>query len=252
VAALAVHGVLLLCVGLAWAAEALYLGRLHPDQVDFAGYENHIEYESAVTKRLSESIPAGPPPPGVRRILAVGTSQTWGSGAPSYADTWVARVERGLNEAARDGERFELINTGIPGLDGPSLLPIYLEQWLVLQPEAVLIDLGNNDRDPSKLAAALEVFVDLHQKRGIRTVFIPEPNTTENRGSLHKLEAKHDAMRELAERRGIPVIEVHQPLVERRDEGFLWWDRVHLTAFGQQLFAETVLAERAKLLGDPP
>ena len=249
VALVAAHGVLLLCAGLAWATEVLYLGRLHPGEVDFAGYENRIEYESAVTKRLAAAISPGPAAPGVRRILAVGTSQTWGSGAPEESDTWVARVERGLNESARPGERFEVINTAIPGLDGPSLLPIYMEQWLVWQPEAVVIDLGNNDRDAVKLAASLEVFVDLHEERGIRTVFIPEPNTVENRGSLKKLEARHDAMREVAGRRGIPVIEVHQPLVERRDEGFLWWDRVHLTAFGHRLFAETVLAEREKLLG---
>ena len=249
VAVLAVHAVLGVCTGLAWATEALYLGRLHPDQVDFAGYENRIEYEVAVTKRLAGRFPAGPPAPGVRRILAVGSSQTWGSGAGSEAETWVARVEHALNESARGGERFEVINTGIPGLAGPSLLPIYMQQWLVWQPEAVLIDLGNNDRDPEKLAAALEVFVDLHEERGIRTIFVPEPNTIENRGSLHKLEARHAAMREVAARRGIPVIEVHEPLVARRDEGFVWWDRVHLTAFGHELFAEVLLGEREKLLG---
>ena len=252
VSALAVHGVLGLCIALAWAAEALYLGRLHPEHVDFADYENRIEYESAVTKRLAATVPPGPPPAGVRRILVVGSSQTWGSGARSEEDTWVARVARGLQEGAQDGERFEVINTGIPGLDGPSLLPIHHEQWLSWQPEVVLIDLGNNDRDPEKLAAALDVFVDLHEERGIRTVFLPEPNTIENRGSLHKLIAKHDAMRAVAERRGVPVIEAHEPLVERRDEGFVWWDRVHLTDFGHRLLAEIVLSERAKLLGEDP
>jgi lysophospholipase L1-like esterase len=248
VALTAVHGVLLLCTGLAWAVEALYLGRMHPDDVDFEGFENRIEYETAVTKRLAAEHPREPAPPGVRRILAVGSSQTWGSGAPSKAQTWVAQLEEGLNEQAAPGERFEVINTGIAGLDASRLLTIHMQDWLVWQPEAVLIDLGNNDRDPGKLAEALEVFADLHEERGIHTVFVPEPNTIENRKSLHELEAKHEAMREVAARHGIPLIEVHGPLVERRDQGFVWWDRVHLTAFGHRLFAETVLAEREKII----
>jgi lysophospholipase L1-like esterase len=248
VAVIAAHGVLLLCIGLAWAVEALHLGRLHPERVDFGGYANPIEYEWAVTARLGATVPFGPPPAGVRRILVVGSSQTWGSGAPTEADTWVARVERALNEAAPPGERFELINGGIPGLDARVLVPLAIDQSLVWQPETVLVNLGNNDRDPAKLAAALEALVDLTEEIGIRIVFVPEPNTIENRGSLRKLEANHAVMRELATRRGIPVIEVHQPLVDRRDEGFVWWDRVHLTAFGQRLFAETLLASREKLL----
>ena len=44
---------------------------------------------------------SAPPPPGVRRIVVLGTSQTWGSGAARPEDVWVPRLEALLNAAAR-------------------------------------------------------------------------------------------------------------------------------------------------------
>lgn len=37
---------------------------------------------------------------------------------------------------------------------------------------------------------------------------------------------------------GVPVIDMQGPLARRADDGFLWWDQVHMTSFGQRLFAE--------------
>ncbi len=36
----------------------------------------------------------------------------------------------------------------------------------------------------------------------------------------------------------VPVIDTQGLLARREDDGFLWWDQVHLTSFGHRLFAE--------------
>jgi hypothetical protein len=36
-------------------------------------------------------------------------------------------------------------------------------------------------------------------------------------------------------------------LAERADDGFLWWDWVHLTSYGQELFAEFLVDELERL-----
>ena len=86
------------------------------------------------------------------------------------------------------------------------------------QPELVLVNLGNNDRDREVLARELERIARRAREAGIRVAFVPEANCIESRSaaSLRVLEANHAALREVAARRGIPVVEVHAPLVAER------------------------------------
>lgn len=251
----ATHVAVLPSLLMVWAVDTFYLGRVHPDRIDFDRYpyENRIEYESAVRRRLASS-PQGPPPPGVRRVLLVGTSQTWGSGARTEAETWGARLEAGLQGQAADGERFEVIDTGIPGLQARHLVPLFEDEWLSLEPELVIVNLSNNDRDLDAFRSALERLAGLCAERGIRAVFVPEANTVEARGEkgLRGLEARHDVVRDVAARWAIPVVETHGPMAERNDEGFLWWDRVHLTSFGHRMLAGLLLDAPDALLGAPP
>jgi lysophospholipase L1-like esterase len=246
----AVNLVVLLCAGLALLADAVYFGRLHPERIDFAGFENRIEYEAQITRRLAREYPLAAPPPGVRRILVLGTSQTWGSGAARPEDVWVRRLEAGLAAGARLGERFELIDAGLPGDDAEELRESFAESWVAWRPELVLVNLGNNDRDPERLARELERIAEIARQAGSRVAFIPEPNCTESRSekSLRGLLTKHAAMRAVATRLAIPVVEVHGPLAAERDGGFLWWDRVHLTSYGQERLAKHLLEARSEWL----
>jgi lysophospholipase L1-like esterase len=244
----------LACAGLALLADAVYFGRLHPSRIDFAGHANRIEYEGQIVPRLAREYPPGPPPPGVRRILVLGTSQTWGSGAARPEDVWVRRLEARLGESAQPGERFELIDAGLPGEISKKVRELFERRWLAWQPELVLVVLGNNDRDPAVLARELDAIAEDCAKRGIRAAFVPEPNSIEGRkpSDLRELEAKHAALRAVAERRGLPVVEVHAALAAERDTGFLWWDRVHLTSYGQERLAEHLFAQRRLWLGFDP
>ncbi|MCP3983037.1 MAG: SGNH/GDSL hydrolase family protein [bacterium] len=247
---LLVNLVLVAIAGLWFATEWIYLGRLHPEQPDFAGYENRIEYEGEIVPRLAREHPLVPPGPGIRRVVFLGSSQTWGSGAASAEEPWVARLERRWNEAAQPGTRVECINTGIPAFTGPQILPLWTDTWSAWEPELVVVDLGNNDRDPEALEQAMDELVVFNRERGIRTVFVLEPNTIEARAeqSLAGLVERHGILRRVGGRHGIPVLDLHEALVIRRAEGFLWWDRVHLTSFGHRVMAE----ELDRLLGEIP
>ena len=242
--------VVLACAGLVLLADTVYFGRLHPRQIDFAGFENRIEYEGQIVPRLAREYPLAPPPPGVRRILVLGTSQTWGSGAARPEDVWVRRLEAGLNASARLGERFEVIDAGLPGEVAKKLREHFEESWVAWQPELVLVNLGNNDRDAKVLARELERIALRAREAGSRVAFVPEANCVEGRSaaSLRVLTANHAALREVAGRLGIPVVEVHGPLLAEADSGFLWWDRVHLTSYGQERLAQRLLEARAEWL----
>ena len=246
--------VLLAAGGLALLADWLYFGRIHPEQVNYEGFENRIEYVGQIAPRLAKTYPLAPPPPGVRRIVVLGTSQTWGSGAARPEDVWVRRLEAALDATAAPGERFELIDAGLPGETSRELADLWTKKWVRWQPELVLVNLGNNDHDAASMVRELERIVALNAERGIRTVFGPEANSTESRSerSLRGLEAKHAAMRELAARHGLTVVETHGPLLAARDDGFLWWDRVHLTSYGQARLAALLFEKRGEWLPPRP
>ncbi len=50
-------------------------------------------------------------------------------------------------------------------------------------------------------------------------------------------------MRRVGEENNVTVVDMHAYLLEHYDEGFLWWDNVHLTDFGQELFAQKLYEE---------
>jgi lysophospholipase L1-like esterase len=245
---LTTHLVLLCAAGLAWGADLFFVSPRHPDEVDFRGRVTTFERKSDVVARLREEVVL-PKPEGVVRILALGGSQTWGSGARTRADTWFEQLEALLNGAAPDGVRYEVVSAGIPAYTASQAYELYEREWIGLDPDVVLVNAGHNDRDDAVLAKWVRRIAQLGAERGIRTVVVPEANSVENRSSLAPLLERHAALRAMAADQGLPVIETHEWLVERRDQGFLWWDRVHLTPYGQRLLAQRLFDQRETLLG---
>ena len=137
----------------------------------------------------------------------------------------------------------------MPGATSDQIRPHYESLWSGWAPEWVVVDLSHNDKDVDRFEHELDRIAGFNTAHGIRTLFILEPNTIENRKTLAALEARHAAMRRIASAHGIPVLPMHARLVARRDEGFLWWDRVHLTDFGQRRFADELVPELGRQLG---
>ena len=86
-------------------------------------------------------------PPNTYRVLAVGDSCTFGSGAGD-ADTYPAQLERRLG-AARPGIEVEVLNAGVPGFSSYQALR-YLEiEGFDLDPDAIVFATGVNDSSPA-------------------------------------------------------------------------------------------------------
>lgn len=85
-------------------------------------------------------------PPGLFRILGLGDSYTFGVGIRDE-DTFLRRLENGLNAKAGAGRRFEVLNAGVQGYNTRDEV-LYLEKhWLEmgLAPDLVLIVFCLND-----------------------------------------------------------------------------------------------------------
>jgi len=84
-------------------------------------------------------------PDGVTRILCVGGSTTYGTGATNDTLTYPARLERMLNKAAPAGRVYEVVNCGTVGYGTAENL-INLELRLLdLDPDAIIVYHAAND-----------------------------------------------------------------------------------------------------------
>jgi hypothetical protein len=185
--------------------------------------------------------------PHVLRILFVGTSQTWGAGAVSEEDTFVRVTERELNRSAAGKAGFVCINGGANGMRCAGLWQVYLEELIPLNPHIVALNLASNDIATPRLAfyGCLQDFIIFNNSRRIKTVLIEEPHTFE----LENPElTTHGAMEYLARDMGVPVIRLHKYLYDDYDRGFMWWDYVHLTSFGQRLAGSYLAGELLKII----
>ncbi|MDH3745675.1 MAG: SGNH/GDSL hydrolase family protein [Acidobacteriota bacterium] len=247
-----VIGVLLFAFVLLRAGSYPGVGRALAEKEEYFG--------KGTAERVVAEIHARYPPPEMNagdgrgepyRILFLGTSQTWGAGARREEETFVAGVEAILNTSVTTGRRYECINAGFSSLKAKGLLPILNWDLLPLRPEVLLINLSSNDRsNQGGFAANVRQMVESARQVGIRTVLIKEANDpgSTDRGLL----ARYAELDQVGAEFGLPVIDMHEHLRNYDDSGFLWWDHVHLTAYGQRLIAEKLAAELELMLTAPP
>jgi lysophospholipase L1-like esterase len=231
----------LVAAAMLFALDYWVLSQRKSSAVDYRGFQTSIETEQQVVERLRQ--------PAIRnerrRLLFVGSSQTWGAGAATATDTFVQRLQQRLDAEPTTASRWQCINTGIPGAVAAGLLHLYEQEWLGTNPSLVLVNLSNNDRDPVRFRQSLERLLELNQQRGIATVLVLEPNSIE--AIDRHLPDNHALMASVAAAAGVEVIDMQSRLAAVADRGFLWWDHVHLTSCGQRLFAEVLYAELARL-----
>lgn len=79
--------------------------------------------------------PTRPKPPGLRRVLVLGDSFTFGLGVDDDADLFPARLERALGDV---GPPVEVVNGGIPGSLTGDWLALWRRVGAELEPDAVL------------------------------------------------------------------------------------------------------------------
>lgn len=207
---------------------------------------SHIESGSErMISRIEEAY-SKEPDPGVQRILFVGSSQTFGAGAARRKHIFTRRAERLLNERSGGARRFECLNVAVEGYRIADMRRDLVERWIDWKPDVVIVNAGNNNASTStkKWEAELMAIVEATRQADSELVLIPEANSMER---IFQLAVIHGETKRLAQREGLPLIEMHEHLSQRADDGFLWWDWVHLTSFGHELFAEHLVDELARL-----
>ncbi len=206
-----------------------------------------------VMAQIREQHPTSPAD-GAFRILFMGGSQTWGAGATREEDVFIPILEEMLNEAARrnaaesgtEPTRFECINAGFSAHKVMDLVPLLDELLPSVRPDMVVLNVSSNDKGNSHFAKPLRRLVRMSLEAGASVVFVLEANSLES--LTRGLTARHAEMTEVASAFDLPVIDMHGYLASIRYAGFLWWDHVHLTDFGQRLMAERLLEELSPLL----
>ena len=180
------------------------------------------------------------------RILFIGSSQTWGAGAAREEETFVAQLEGLLNAGRTTSPRVACINGGISSTRAPDLLPL-VEQWLEeAEPDMLVVNLSSNDMATKArdFEAAIRTMVEGALARGGQPVLIQEPRIFRE----GRLGLNHRWLELIGDDYGVPVIEMLRYLQGARREGFPWWDKVHLTSFGQYKMAQRLHDELLPLI----
>jgi len=92
-----------------------------------------------------------PKPAGVRRVLCLGDSFTWGVGV-LFDDAWPQRVERLLSREG--GGRWEAVNLGEPGLNTVEEASKLQAEGIAYEPDAVVLAYVLNDSEDANAAEA--------------------------------------------------------------------------------------------------
>ena len=240
-------GVLIMVGGMLYGL-LYYKKQFYPDVDEKLRLEEEYGKASAA-ERIFERIEREyrpTPDPGVTRLVFLGSSQTHGSGAAAESETLVRQTERILNERS-GGPRFECINTAVHGYKIRDMARDYAERWVKMRPNLVVVNASNNDIGAGihQFRRWLTEIIELSQGAGIEVVLVAEPNSPEqDKTSLPKF---HAHMADVGDQHGVPTVDMHGYLAARKDDGFLWWDWVHLTSFGQRLFAEKLVDDLIEL-----
>lgn len=194
---------------------------------------------------------AGRPRGAAVRLLFVGSSQTWGAGARRDEEAFVPRLESALARRFPAGPPIECLNGGISSARAAQLAVLLTNEWMRYEPQLVLINLSSNDRSSKgKFVPAIREMIDVARAGGATPVLIQEAN--QRQAVMPNLLHRHRQLAELGAELGVQVLDMQGFLEQREDDGFLWWDKVHLTSYGQELVAEWLAGELEELVRASP
>lgn len=172
------------------------------------------------------------PAPHTYRVLMIGSSQTWGAGANQPDEGMVSVINTLANkELAAPNRKYEFIPTAVSGQQAADLYTLYEQHWKAFKPNMIIVNLSNNDDDPERFKENLERFAEFTAKQRIPLLFVLEANSTEYRPVLEN----HAAMKQVAQKYAIPLIDAHSYMATQEQSGILWWDYVHPTTYGHQV-----------------
>lgn len=178
------------------------------------------------------------------KIVFLGSSQTWGAGATTLEYTFISLFERMLNDSLQFPVRC--INAGVSGINSGDVLRNYQGSWLDSGHELCIVNLSVNDEGNPDFSKNVEEIIRINNNNIITTILIPEPTD----GDIESVIRNHKTIFQLADEHQLRVLDIHSYLNDRYDDGFIFWDFVHLTDFGHRLFAERLYRELQQTINE--
>jgi len=181
------------------------------------------------------------------KIIFLGTSQTWGEGAASRKKQMVFQVYRSLRDICGYNGNFLVVNAGLRAADSNAMLKILKVVFDAMRFEMVVVNLSNNDK-PAGFKGNLLEMSEVTDRNKAKIILVKEANSP-NSDSM-RLRENHRVIEGIALEKSIPCIDMHTYLSSPGivDSGFLWWDSVHLTSYGQAIAGEVIAREIHGLL----
>lgn len=233
----------------AWQ-RLLGLKSVSHDDLVAAGYPNERIWEGPIVcnygpatqgrcaREDASSVTAGPRAGPV--VAVIGTSQTIGAGATAVDNTSFARLCRHVF-AALGSPSLRCINLAVSGSRSTLLFERWQSVLTALRPDLVIATFGCNDT-PETLAVGLPLLLELDAALGARTLVVREAGLSSFADQFAVLDREAAAQ-------GARIVDLHNYLADPQvlRSGFVYWDSVHLTDYGQALVADflapTVTAE---------
>jgi len=183
------------------------------------------------------------------KIIFFGTSQTWGEGARLKKNQMVFTAYRGLKRKFEE-KIFLVINAGIKGARSKSMRIFYEKLLNVLTPDMIVVNLSNNDK-PAGFRENLVEMYEISKSNRTKMVLVLEPNNPDYNNL--RLQRNHKTMLGVASEKRLFCISLHDYMTSAKvmDSGFLWWDMVHLSAYGQKLAGQYIARNLCGLLKPP-
>lgn len=202
--------------------------------VDVSGYKNNIEYDDQVLPRVRQQFDALQT--SQYRILLVGSSQTWGSGAESQTEQFEVYLQDIFRKIKKKKD-LAVINTAVPGVRIEKMTNFVgmLDSYRI---DEVILNSSHNDYFTEDFKVYLDRLIRLCQSKKIKITLLLEANyfAEENPNLLRN----HEVLRAAGKAHKINVIDLHGKFSSIAEQGYYWWDNVHLTSEGQRIAAETV------------
>lgn len=176
------------------------------------------------------------------KIVLLGTSQTWGSGASHGDRTIVSQYNLSIKNAGLE-KKAKAYGLAVPGTRLLDMSSLFYELTKENLPHLLIINMCINDTfDLIAFENNLKVFITDLKKLGVNVVLSAEPFYDETQTmSRHN----HEVVQKVSVDMGVPLINEQDFLFSKQNSGYLWWDVVHMSDYGQQLFG-SALFEKTK------
>lgn len=170
-----------------------------------------------------------------RNILFLGASQTYGVGTSELALAFPIIYQKKMNQ--EKSCQFNLFNISFPGANSQTLLPHLKKVFEKSKFNAIFFNLVLNDYKQSGTESLLKILYEYSQQNNTPLFIIREP-LDKSSSEEELLNLAFRRIDEFAKAKQLKLIDLHNHLNSQKMLGQFWWDKVHLTDYGNEVSAE--------------